>query len=396
MPGKKNKPTNLLLFAAVLAPLGAWADATTATIGTINNQSMTFAVGTTVGNLSEAMRITSGSLMVIGGAALTGKAALTISGTSDLTNGILISGTTTDAGQLEWRTAGTPRHYNIDQNTSSGAPQLRLFSEDNSNDGNGKLELLIISSSMSIGTLANPTTALDVSGTVKASNGFTGDGSALTNVPSDGCSPNNVQTFTTVGSGNTWTKPACGKMAFVECWGGGGGGAGGKYLIIAGTGGGGGGGAYVSRLVPLSTMGATETVTVGAGGSGGASTPTDGNDGGTSSVGSIVVAPGGGGGGYGSPGDGWGGKGAGDGGDGGETTATGGNGGCGGGGGASGKSNSPGSSPCGGDGGGSSSGSNGSVGTAPGGGGGGGAATSSGQTKAGGAGAKGQCKVTVI
>lgn len=100
----------------------------------------------------------------------------------------------------------------------------------------------------------------------------------------------NVQVFSASG---TWTKPSSGTTVTAWLWGGGGGGSGG---------GGGGGGAFVERIIPMSSLGATVTVTIGAGGAAGA---TAGNGGNTSfgtfsafgGAGSLASGYGGGGGG---------------------------------------------------------------------------------------------------
>lgn len=98
------------------------------------------------------------------------------------------------------------------------------------------------------------------------------------------------QVFT--GSG-TWTKPGSGTIAVIELWGAGGGGSsnnGGSYRAS-----GGGGGGYNRRTILLSSLGATETVTIGAGGA--AVNPSaNGNAGGNSTFGSFLTAYGGGGG----------------------------------------------------------------------------------------------------
>lgn len=100
-----------------------------------------------------------------------------------------------------------------------------------------------------------------------------------------------VQTFT--GSG-TWSKPAAGTFAIITCIGGGSGGAGGGKNT-AGNGGFAGG--ISVQTLPLSILGATESVTIGGGGSGGAgSTVASSNPGGTggqTSFGSWLRAAGG-------------------------------------------------------------------------------------------------------
>ncbi len=95
-----------------------------------------------------------------------------------------------------------------------------------------------------------------------------------------------VQTFN---AGGTWTKPASGTMALIEVWGAGGGGA----RRSAGNGSGGGGGGYTFMWKKLSDLGATETVTIGAGGAVQNTDNTNGNNGGNTSFGSWALVYGG-------------------------------------------------------------------------------------------------------
>lgn len=93
----------------------------------------------------------------------------------------------------------------------------------------------------------------------------------------------------TFNASGTFTKPGVGTWVELEGWGGGG--SGGR-----GTGaeqGGGGGGGYNTRRVSLSSLGTTETVTIGAGGAARA-TSVAGAAGGTTTFGSLLSAFGGG------------------------------------------------------------------------------------------------------
>jgi hypothetical protein len=92
-----------------------------------------------------------------------------------------------------------------------------------------------------------------------------------------------VQTFDTSG---TWTKPSSGSMARIQVWGGGGG----ASRVSAGSSAGGGGGGYNEITVPLSTLGTTISVTIGAGGAGRTGSNGSGLGGGNSSFGSVCLA----------------------------------------------------------------------------------------------------------
>lgn len=103
------------------------------------------------------------------------------------------------------------------------------------------------------------------------------------------------QIFTASG---TYTPTSGMKYCIIECVGGGGAGGGAAAAGAgAGTGGGGGGGgSYASIVSTAATIGASQTVTIGAGGTAGTAGNNAGNAGGDTSVGSICIGKGGGGG----------------------------------------------------------------------------------------------------
>jgi hypothetical protein len=99
-----------------------------------------------------------------------------------------------------------------------------------------------------------------------------------------------IQTFNAGDADLTWDKPTGGQtMVKIQVWGGGGGGA---RNSSAGAVGGGGGGAYNEWTGPISYMGATAAVTVGAAGVGRTASTGNGTNGGNSSI-ALASYPGG-------------------------------------------------------------------------------------------------------
>lgn len=124
----------------------------------------------------------------------------------------------------------------------------------------------------------------------------------LTESWASGDGSSEVVVFTASG---TWTKDAGLKRIRVQAWGGGG--SGGKDTTQES--GGGGGGGYAEAWIEAADLGATETVTIGAGGAAISASQAQGNAGGNTTFGSLLTAYGGGGGAQGASGAGGGGGG---------------------------------------------------------------------------------------
>lgn len=107
-------------------------------------------------------------------------------------------------------------------------------------------------------------------------------------VSSTGFSSVNVQTFTSSG---TYTPTSGMSKCIVQCVGGGGGG-GGANTNQNSSGAGGGSGAYCTNVFSAATIGASQTVTIGAGGTAG-TTAAAGGTGGTTTFGGLLSAGGG-------------------------------------------------------------------------------------------------------
>ena len=134
-----------------------------------------------------------------------------------------------------------------------------------------------------------------VSGTVLTSNGPT---SLPTWQKNDASTSVNQQVFTYTGSTQTYTPTAGLSYAIVEVLGGGGGGGGaaGTASTTNAAGGGGGAGGYAKTVLSASTIGSSQTITIGGGGTGASAGNNPGTAGGSSSFGSLCAASGGAGG----------------------------------------------------------------------------------------------------
>jgi hypothetical protein len=178
--------------------------------------------------------------------------------------------------------------------TSAGAGAVPTWT----NAGTGTVTSVAATAGTGISVSGSPITT---SGTLTITNTAPDQTVSLTagaGISTTGTYPNftitNTGTTTTTNTFNasgTWTKPSTGSMARIQVWGGGGG-AGRGTNTAAQSGGGGGG--YNEVTLPLSSLAATETVTVGAAGVGRTASTGNGTAGGQSLFGSHCTAYGGG------------------------------------------------------------------------------------------------------
>ena len=144
--------------------------------------------------------------------------------------------------------------------------------------------------SNAVGSVAS----VGTSGQVLTSNG-TGSNPTFQTVGTSGISSVVTQVFTSSG---TYTPTSGMSYCTIECVGGGGGGGGSSTCSSTrvSVGAGGDSGVYARKVASSATVGASQTVTIGAGGTAGAVGGGQGGQGGTTSVGAICSADGGGGG----------------------------------------------------------------------------------------------------
>lgn len=261
-----------------------------------------------------------GNLYVNGSSVLTSVSPPTITLTGDVTGsstspitttvakiqGVVVSGTTGTANVV-FSTSPTLTTPNIGVAsgksltlTATGAAVangIYSLSANNIDLSTNSTNALAITATQSVGIgTTTPDQKLTVAGAVHStSTGFEfPDG---TTQATAGMATTHIQTFCASGCTTTCAPtctytPSAGLINETVSMVGGGGGSAGSVLqttII----GGGGAGAYVSALLTAAQIGASQSLTIGAGGTAGTTGPTNGGAGGTTSMGSLISCPGG-------------------------------------------------------------------------------------------------------
>lgn len=253
----------------------------------------TSVVKTLTGNSGGALSPTAGNISTLGTGSITiaGSGSTLTTQLTGLTNHNVLIG------------AGSATITNVAPSSTSGVP---LISQGSSSDpvfgtavvaggGTGATSFTayapVCGGTTTTGALQSASTGISTSGFVLTSNGNAALPSFQAST-SSGFTQVVSQVFT---SNGTYTPTANMKYCIVEVVGGGGGSAGvasapSTQVSIGGSGGGGG---YARIVLSAATVGASQTVTIGAGGTAGASGANSGGNGGTTSVGSLCVATGG-------------------------------------------------------------------------------------------------------
>ncbi len=255
-------------------------------------------IGNTTGNtLTKASLTAPAAGLTITG----GSGSITFALANDLSavEGLSTTGLATRTASDTWTTrtiTGTSNEVSVSNGDGvSGAPTLSLPStlalrgktvqvQDNnftiSDDGDSTKLLAFQVSGVTTGT-TRTLTVPNASGTIALTTDVTGFATVVS------------QVFT--GNG-TYTPTTNMKYCIIECVGGGGGGGGAANSGAGGynSGGGGGGGSYARLVASAATVGASQSVTVGASANGGTAGNNAGTAGNDTSVGTICIGKGGG------------------------------------------------------------------------------------------------------
>lgn len=202
---------------------------------------------------------------------------------------------------INGNTASSPRLVTIDTSTNQLAvmtvPSIPSFPLSVANGGTGDSSFTayapICGGTTTTGNLQQATTGFSTSGYVLTSTGASSLPSFQANSTFSSVV---IQVIDTTG---TYTPTSGMKWCSVVCIGGGGGGGGcDTPASFAGScGGGGGAGGYTSNVYSAATIGASQSVTIGAQGSAGSAGNNAGGSGGTSTFGALLTSGGGSGGG---------------------------------------------------------------------------------------------------